>query len=1255
MILFFKTQKETVIATEVNHQLNDDEMAKLAWLYGDATLMDTQELEGFYVGPRREMVTPWSTNAVEITQNMNLNGISRIEEFFPVASRNADYDPMLQRMYEGIGQEVFCVDRQPEPVRHVDNLEEYNEKEGLALSKDEMAYLHDIEKQLGRPLTDSEIFGFAQINSEHCRHKIFGGTFVIDGEEKESSLFAMIKRTTAENPGNILSAYKDNVAFAQGPVVEQFAPKDQSKADFFEVKDIESVISLKAETHNFPTTVEPFNGAATGTGGEIRDRMGGGVGSWPIAGTAVYMTAYPRFDGGRDWEKLLPVRQWLYQSPEQILIKASNGASDFGNKFGQPLIAGSVLTFEHQEKAETGNSTSEPFYAYDKVIMLAGGVGYGTKRDCLKGEPQKGNKVVVVGGDNYRIGLGGGSVSSVDTGRYSNGIELNAIQRANPEMQKRAYNLVRALVESDDNPVVSIHDHGSAGHLNCLSELVEECGGEINMDQLPIGDKTLSAKEIIANESQERMGLLIDEQHIERVREIAQRERAPLYVVGETTGDAHFAFKQADGTKPFDLDVAQMFGHSPKTVMVDNTVERHYQNVEYEPIGCETDKNKLGEEALTAHIERVLQLEAVACKDWLTNKADRSVTGKVARQQTQGEIQLPLSDCGVVALDYRGHSGIATAIGHAPQAALASAEKGSVLAVSESLTNLVWAPLAHGLGGVSLSANWMWPCRSQAGEDARLYKAVEALSDFCCTLGINVPTGKDSLSMTQQYPNGQKVIAPGTVIVSSGAEVSDVRKVVSPVLVNDKNSSLYYIDFSFDEQRLGGSAFAQSLGFVGDDVPMVANPEYFADCFNAIQELVRRGWILAGHDISAGGLITTLLEMAFANRKGGMHLNLHDLAGDDVVKNLFAENPGVVIQVSDDHRNDLRTYLEDEGIGYTKIGYSVPNSRTLVVKKGGNEYVFDIDSLRETWYRTSYRLDTMQSHNGMAKKRWLNYKKQPIELKFNDDFTGKLSGYGISADRREPSGVKAAIIREKGTNGEREMAYALYLAGFDVKDVSMTDLISGRETLEEVNMIVFCGGFSNSDVLGSAKGWAGAFLYNPKAKEALDKFYARPDTLSLGICNGCQLMAELNLINPEHDHRSHLTHNTSRKFESSFVGLTIPQNNSVMLHSLSGSKLGIWVAHGEGRFYMPESEDKYNIVAKYNYAEYPGNPNGSDYNVAGICSSDGRHLAMMPHLERSIFPWQNAYYPRKRQSDEVTPWIEAFVNAREWVERKLKV
>ena len=1239
MILFFKTQNEHVIATEINHQPNQQEIDELSWLYGDATLMAEQALQGFYVGPRREMITPWSTNAVEITQNMNLSGISRIEEFFPVASADADHDPMLQRMYEGIDQNVFTVNHEPEPIKYVDNLEEYNEQEGLALSPEEIEYLHKIEKQNGRPLTDSEIFGFAQINSEHCRHKIFGGTFIIDGKEMESSLFAMIKKTTKENPGKILSAYKDNVAFAQGPVIEQFAPKDQSTADYFQVEDIESVISLKAETHNFPTTVEPFNGAATGTGGEIRDRMGGGVGSWPIAGTAVYMTSYPRLtdDEGktiaeRDWEDLLPVRQWLYQTPEQILIKASNGASDFGNKFGQPLITGSVLTFEHGGDGQR--------LGYDKVIMLAGGVGYGKKRDCLKGEPQKGNKVVVVGGDNYRIGLGGGSVSSVDTGRYSNGIELNAVQRANPEMQKRAYNLVRALVEEDNNPVVSIHDHGSAGHLNCLSELVEDCGGEIDMPRLPIGDKTLSAKEIIANESQERMGLLIDEKHLDHVQRIAERERAPLYVVGETTGDAHFSFVQGDGKKPFDLDVAQMFGHSPKTVMQDETVVRHYEDVTY-------SQDKIDE-----YLQRVLQLEAVACKDWLTNKVDRSVTGKIARQQCQGEIQLPLSDCGVVALDYRGRKGIATALGHAPQAGLANPSAGSVLSVAEALTNIVWAPLADGMESLSLSANWMWPCRSQKGEDARLYQAVEALSDFCCALHINVPTGKDSLSLSQQYPNGDKIISPGTVIVSAGGEVSDVRKVVSPVMVNDKNSSLYHIDFSFDTQRLGGSAFAQSLGKVGDDVPTVANAEYFADCFEAVQELINRGWIMAGHDISAGGLITTLLEMTFANTHGGMHINLHDIADDDIVKLLFAENPGVVIQVSDEHKQELRAFLEDAGIGYAKIGYPTPDSRTIVIKKDDYQHTFDIDALRDTWYKTSYLLDRKQSMNGMARERRDNYKHQPIVMKFNDDFTGTLAQYGISADRRKPSGIKAAIIREKGTNGEREMAYSLYLAGFDVKDVMMTDLISGRETLEDISMIVFCGGFSNSDVLGSAKGWAGAFLFNPKAKEALDKFYAREDTLSLGICNGCQLMVELNLINPEHEQRAHLLHNVSHKFESAFLGLDIPQNNSVMFGSLSGDKLGIWVAHGEGRFSLPEGESAYNVVAKYSYAQYPGNPNGSDYNVAGICSADGRHLAMMPHLERAIFPWQQAYYPADRRGDEVTPWIEAFVNARKWIENK---
>ncbi len=1230
MIIFFKAPTGTILATELADKINSEDIKKLSWLYGEASLVESESVKGFFVGPRREMITPWSTNAVEITQNMGLSGITRIEEYFPVSSADAEYDPMLQRMYDGLDQSIFTVDIKPQPIIMIEDLDTYNEQEGLALSEEEIAYLHRVEKEIGRCLTDSEVFGFAQINSEHCRHKIFGGTFIIDGKEMESSLFQMIKNTTKEHQGRIISAYKDNVAFAQGPVIEQFAPADHSTSDYFIIKDIESVISIKAETHNFPTTVEPFNGASTGTGGEIRDRMGGGKGSWPIAGTAVYMTSYPRNDESRTWEKSMRERDWLYQTPEQILTKASNGASDFGNKFGQPLICGSLLTFEHQEDGGQ--------YGYDKVIMMAGGVGYGTKRDCLKGEPVKGNKIVVLGGDNYRIGLGGGSVSSVETGRYSSGIELNAVQRANAEMQKRDYNVTRALCEEDVNPIVSIHDHGSAGHVNCLSELVEECGGLIDMAKLPVGDKTLSSKEIIANESQERMGLLIQEESIEHVKKIAERERAPMYVVGETTGDARFAFEQADGKRPFDLAVSQMFGSSPKTIMKDVTVEHHYEDASYS-----IDK-------FDEYLQNVLQLEAVACKDWLTNKVDRSVTGKIARQQCQGQIQLPLSDCGAVALDYRGKSGIATSIGHAPQAGLADPAAGSVLSVAEALTNIVFAPLAEGLSTVSLSANWMWPCRAQQGEDARLYKAVKALSDFCISLGINVPTGKDSLSMTQKYPDGSKIISPGTVIVSAGGEVSDVRKVVSPVLADRKDSVLLHIDFSFDKLRLGGSAFAQSLSRIGDDVPTVKDPEYFADAFNAVQTLVDRGLLLAGHDISAGGLITTLLEMCFANTGGGLDINLDALNSDDLIKTMFAENPGIVIQVDKKNLDAVESILGNEGVGYAVIG-SPAKERRIRLHSGKITKSIDIDKMRGLWYKPSYLLERRQASNGCAEKRYENYQNQPLKIKVPYSFQGTLAQFGLNPDRRTASGVKAAIIREKGTNGEREMAYSLWLAGFDVKDVTMTDLVSGRETLDDINMIVFCGGFSNSDVLGSAKGWAGAFLFNPTAKETLDRFYARKDTLSLGICNGCQLMIELGLINPDHKEKSRMLHNDSHKFESAYLGVSITKNESVMLGSLSGSSLGVWVAHGEGKFHLPYPEERYNVVAKYSYADYPANPNGSDYNVAAIASADGRHIAMMPHPERAIFPWQCAYWPADRASDEVTPWIEAFVNARRWVER----
>lgn len=1229
MILFFQSPTKTVLAVEAKQAFSPEDTKKLVWLFSGATPVETETMNGWFVGPRREMITPWSTNAVEITQNMGLAGISRIEEYFPVESGDADHDPMLQRIYNGLNQEIFTISKQPDPIVYIDDLEAYNEQEGLALSQEEISYLKEVSEKLQRKLTDSEVFGFSQVNSEHCRHKIFGGTFIIDGEEKESSLFNLIKKTSAENPNKLVSAYKDNVAFNDGPVVEQFAPKSGDKPDYFAIKDIQTVISLKAETHNFPTTVEPFNGAATGTGGEIRDRLGGGKASLPIAGTAVYMTAYPRTEGAREWEKVLDPRPWLYQTPEQILIKASNGASDFGNKFGQPLICGSVLTFEHAENNKK--------YAYDKVIMLAGGVGFANKRDALKGDPKPGEKVVVIGGDNYRIGMGGGAVSSVNTGQYTSGIELNAVQRANPEMQKRAANVIRSIAESEDNPIVSIHDHGAGGHLNCLSELVEATGGHIDMSQLPIGDPTLSAKEIIGNESQERMGLLMEEKDVERVRRIAERERAPMYVVGETTNDMKFVFEQADGVKPIDIKLEYMFGKPPRTIMRDHIVEETYQPVVYK------------ESELHHYLENVLQLEAVACKDWLTNKVDRSVTGKIARQQCQGELQLPLSDLGAVALDYRGKAGIATSIGHAPQVAMVDPAAGSVMAIAEALTNIVFAPLTDKLTGVSLSANWMWPCRNE-GEDARLYKAVQAASDFACELGINIPTGKDSLSMTQKYGD-DKVIAPGTVIISAGAEVSDVKKIVSPVLVHERNSHIYYIDFSFDTLKLGGSALAQVLNKLGNEVPTVKDPEYFSDAFNAVQEAIEKGLILAGHDISAGGMITTLLEMCFANVEGGLEVNLDKINESDIMKILFAENPGIIVQVKD--KKAFEKLMMDAGVGFAEIAKPT-NERHILVSKDGIQYHFGIDYMRDVWYESSYKLDIKQSGNVCAGNRFENYKMQPLEFKFNKNFTGTLASYGISADRREPTGIKAAILRDKGTNGEREMAYSMYLAGFDVKDVHLTDLASGRETLDDVNLIVFCGGFSNSDVLGSAKGWAAGILFNEKAKAAIDRFYARKDTLSLGICNGCQLMAELELLYPEHEKKHKMLHNDSHKFESNFITLEIPKNHSVMFGSLSGSKLGIWVAHGEGKFDFPYEEKEYHIVAKYNYEGYPANPNGSPWAVAGVCSHDGRHLAMMPHLERAMFPWQCAYYPLEHRNDEVTPWIEAFVNARKWIEENKK-
>lgn len=1211
MITFFKSKNNIYFVVQSVKSFKNQSIEKLIWLFDNASLIQVNNISSTFIGPRAAMITPWSTNAVEITQNMGISGIIRIEIFQEVEVNFQDFDPMLFEKYNELNQNIFDLDIKPEQIRLIENINEYNLQEGLALSQDEIQYLENLSIKLNRKLTDSEIFGFSQVNSEHCRHKIFNGTFIIDGVEKEETLFQMIKKTSKENPNEIISAYKDNVAFINGFEAIQFAPKSFDKPDFYEKKPFNSVLSVKAETHNFPTTVEPFNGAATGSGGEIRDRLAGGLGSLPLAGTAIYMTPYSRLNNEKSWENNIEARNWLYQTPINLLIKASNGASDFGNKFGQPLITGSLFTFEHQENNQK--------YGYDKVIMLAGGVGYAKKEQALKNKPKTGDKIIVLGGDNYRIGMGGAAVSSANTGEFSKGIELNAVQRSNPEMQKRVANVIRAFVESDVNPIVSIHDHGAGGHLNCLSELVEETGGFIDIDKLPIGDPTLSFKEIIGNESQERIGLIIAAKDLELMQKIAERERTPLYVVGEVTENHEFILKsKSKNETPFHLKMEDLIGNSPKTVMNDITIPSHF---------------KSNEENINLHhiLPNLLRLEAVACKDWLTNKVDRCVGGRVAKQQCVGSLQLPLNNCGVMAVDYDTNKGIATSIGHAPISSMINASFGTRNALAEALSNIIFAPIHNGLKGISLSANWMWACNNP-GEDARLYEAVKACSDFAIELGINIPTGKDSLSMKQKYPN-ENVIAPGTVIISAAATCVDINRVIEPVFQANKGS-VYYINLSQDAYHLGGSSYLQTLNLIGNETPNITNVTFFKNAFNVFQELILQNQIVAGHDVGSGGLITTLLEMCFAENNVGANLDFSNFKEKNLGKILLAENISIVFQANDDAF--VEEFLQNKNIEFFKLG-NVTASNLLKI----NDLEFNVSELRKTWFETSFLLDQKQTQNNKAQERFDNFDKIGLKYQFPNHFNGKKP---IFEGKRPIAG----IIREKGSNSEREMAHAMYLAGFEVKDIHTTDLISGRETLEDIQFLGAVGGFSNSDVLGSAIGWAGALLYNENAQKAINNFFERKDTLSVGICNGCQLFIALGKINPNHEIKPKMLHNDSQKHESIFTAVKIQKNNSIMLHSLEGSELGVWVSHGEGKFQLPLAENQYHIVAKYHQEVYPANPNGSDYNTAMLCDETGRHLVMMPHIERSIFPWNWAHYPKDRQ-DEISPWIEAFVNAKKWI------
>jgi len=1219
-ILFFQNKVNPKLYYTVEYKgiPTAEEQAKLEYLTnGTMVDSDTVTLTHPLIGTRKERITPFSTSATGIALAIGLENVMRVENFVEATSEFPDYDVMLNEVYPSLGQDMFKTDRQPQPVKYIEDLHSYNKEHGLAISDEEIDYLIQAAQRRGRLFTDAEIFGFSQANSEHCRHKIFNGTFIIDGKEQAKTLFQMIKETTIDSnsltgyKGAVLNAYADNAAAVGSAKVMQWAPGPDGK---MVLTPIEVSALLKAETHNHPTGVSPFPGAATGTGGEIRDRMAVGLGSHPLSGGLVVMTNDPAKEGN-----------YLYSSAQKILTEATDGAFHYGNEFGQPLVIPPlVYAFTHEENGIK--------WGYNKPILLASGLGYVDKRYMHKDDSKikKGQKIILLGGSNYLIGLGGGSASSLNSGAASKKVDFASVQRDNAEMQNRAYRVTRALTEGAKNPIVSIHDHGAGGHFNCLVELVEKLGGRIDMSKLPVDDKTMSAKEILSNESQERMAILVNEDDVESVMEIAAREGCPAYEIGEITGDNKFVCEQENGERPVDMEIADLMSNPPKTIIKDSNVRYTFATVEY------------SDDDFIENLKNVLGMLNVGSTDWMVNKADCSVKGLTAAQARVGALQLPICKYGISRFDYTTDVGIAGAKGYAPAATLINAGSGARLALADALLGLIFTPLKDGRQSIEIpledqlqkvftSANWMWPCKNP-GEDARLYAACQALSNFAQQLGVTIPTGKDSLSMTQKV-DGDKIMAPGTVILTASGLVENIDKKVLPVMQPDVDSELWHIDMSNFSGEIGGSCFAQSLGFVGNRATDVQSKP-LSTGFDAIQELVQKGLLLAGQSISRGGMITSVLEMAFAADQGGVKL---DIPANS--EKLFSEAPGVVVQVSKENIAEFRKILFDNGalINADKIGEPSVN-RWLSVGK----HSMHIDALREAWMKPSHDLEKYQNKEAEARKR--NQLMQPLVA----DSRRLYKNVNIITGAKKKT--TCAVLRDNGTNGDREMMYAAKLGGFDnVLDVHMSDLITGKKDLGAADFLILAGGFSNADAFRAGTGWAAKLKYNLRANDALMNFINRDNTLTLGICNGCQVIQELGLIGGT---PAPMQRNDSGKFEAAFVSTHVPANNAVIMKDLSEIQLPVWVAHGEGKFNLSgltEGKD-YQTVMKYAYSGYPGNPNGSPDKVAGIASMDGRVVAMMPHPERAVQPYQWAWNPGNMDCQIstggiATPWLKIFAAA----------
>lgn len=1232
----------------------------------------------FEIGPRMNFTTAWSTNAVSVCHACGVTKISRVERSrrFRVILRqgaggevrwgNEFIDLVHDRMTECLYAEslkTFESGMKPEPVYEVrvieegrKAIEEINGKLGLGLDEWDTDYYYTLfARDLKRNPTNVECFDLGQSNSEHSRHWFFKGRLVIEGKEVPKTLMEIIQEPFRKNPNNSIIAFGDNSSAIRGCRIKAIVPHRIGSLSRFHEEAVTSHIIFTAETHNFPSGVAPFPGAETGTGGRIRDVQAVGRGGLVIAGTAAYCVGNLMIPGYRlPWEDNSFQYPENLASPLRIEIEASNGASDYGNKFGEPVIQGYTRAFGMRlpdgERRE-----------WIKPIMFTGGIGWMDERHIRKGEPEKGMLVVKIGGPAYRIGIGGGAASSMIHGVNVEELDFNAVQRGDAEMEQKLNRVIRACVElGDDNPVVSIHDQGAGGNCNVIKELIYPAGAEIRIRKIPVGDNTLSVLEIWGAEYQESNALLIRPDKSAMFEGLCVREKVPCAIVGEITGDGYVVlFDERDGSRPVNLDLRKVLGEMPQKTF---SLER----IRFRREPLRLPKGLTVREAL----ERVLRLVSVGSKRFLTNKVDRSVTGLIARQQCTGPLQLTVSDVAVISQSHFGVSGAALSIGEQPIKGLIHPGAMARMSVAEALTNIVWAFVSN-IEDIRCSGNWMWPAKLQ-GEGAALYDAAVAMRDIMIELGIAVDGGKDSLSMAARLSdstgNNETVKSPGTLVISAYVTCPDIRRVVTPDIKRPGQSRLIFIDLGNGKNRMGGSALAQCFGQVGDESPDVEDIRVLKRCFNAIQQIISEDLILAGHDRSDGGLITTLLEMAFSGNCG-IEVDIHAHAAKDdeqgsALTLLFSEELGMVVEYLPEKEAPITGILKQGGIPYQIIGGTLTDKEIRISVNNRSALKGDMRALRSAWEETSYQLDRLQADPDCVDEERRNIfdRKGPS---FNLTFRPEQTPPEVLAGDGRP---KVAVIREEGSNGDREMTSAFYQAGFEVWDVTMTDFLKGDMSLDGFRGIAFVGGFSYADVLDSAKGWAGVIRFNKGIYEQFERFYHRNDTFSLGVCNGCQLSALLGWVpwrGIGDSFQPRFIHNRSDRFESRFSAVKILESPAVLLKGMEGSTLGIWVAHGEGRAFFPDERILKIVMerglAPVRYVDdsgkvteaYPFNPNGSPDGIAALCSPDGRHLSIMPHPERTFLKWQWPWMPQEWQDTLTTsPWLRMFQNARLWCEGK---